>query len=80
MNSLTYAQDSRSYLLHIARQKLKRADIVFFVEDLHPLIKKLEYERAICLRQNREDYSQVKAKKYETLICQIWELLPLFLR
>ena len=39
------------------------------MEDLHPLIKKLEYERTICLRQNREDYSQVKAKKYETLIC-----------
>jgi len=69
MNSLTYAQDSRSYLLHIARQKLKRADLVFFVEKLVPLIKQLDTSRLVCLRQNKEDYSQVKAKKYETLIC-----------
>lgn len=80
MNSLTYAQDSRSYLLNIARQKLKRADIVFFVQDFLPLIKRLEQQRQICLRQNRQDYSPIKAKKYETLICQIWELLPIFLR
>ena len=39
MNSLTYAQDSRSYLLHIARYKMKKADIIFFVEHLLPLIQ-----------------------------------------
>lgn len=42
LNSLTYAQDSRSYLLHIARQKLKKADLVFFVSELLPLVKTLE--------------------------------------
>ena len=42
MNSLTYAQDSRSYLLQIARQKLKRGDIVFFVDKLMPLVTQLE--------------------------------------
>ena len=30
MNSLTYAQDSRSYLLQIVKQKLPRGDMVFF--------------------------------------------------
>ena len=32
------------------------------------------------MKKNREDFSEVKAKKYETLIVQIWELLPIFLR
>lgn len=45
LNSLTYAQDSRSYLLHIARQKLKRGDLVFFVEKMIPLIKQLDEQR-----------------------------------
>ena len=45
-----------------------------------PLAKQLEQKRQICLKPNRQDYSEVKAKKYETLIVQIWELLPIFLR
>ena len=45
MNSLTYAQDSRSYLLQIARYKLKRADLRFFVENFVPLLKNLEAQR-----------------------------------
>lgn len=44
------------------------------------MIKSLDEQRQICLRKTREHYSEVKAKKYETLICQIWELLPIFLR
>ena len=50
LNSLTYAQDSRSYLLQIARQKLKRADIIFFVDELVPLAKQLDQQRAVCLK------------------------------
>ena len=42
MNSLSYAQDSHSYLLQVARQKLKRADIVFFVDKFVPLAKQRE--------------------------------------
>lgn len=68
MNSLTYAQDSRSYLLHIARYKLKRADVVFFVEQLVPLARDLEQQRTVFLKKTKEDYSAVKAKKFETLI------------
>ena len=80
MNSLTYAQDSRSYLLQIARYKLKRADLKFFVEYFVPTLKNLEAQRQTNMRQTREDYSAIKAKKNETLIVQIWELLPIFLR
>ena len=69
LNSLTYAQDSRSYNLHIARQKLKRGDLLFFVSQLLPLISELEQQRSNSLRQTQEHYSLVKAKKYETLIC-----------
>jgi len=68
MNSLTYAQDSRSYLLHIARYKLKRADVVFFVEQLVPLARDLEQQRTGFLRKTKEHFSEVKAKKLETLI------------
>ena len=42
LTSLSYAQDSRSYLLQIARQKLKRADIAFFVEYFVPQVLELE--------------------------------------
>ena len=36
--------------------------------------------RQKCLKQTQQDYSDIKAKKYETLIVQIWELLPIFMR
>ena len=39
LNSLTYAQDSRSYLLHICRQKLRTADIVYFAEFCIPMVQ-----------------------------------------
>jgi len=44
MNSLTYAQDSRSFLLQVVSSNLKpgRADIAFFVEYFMPLIKHLD--------------------------------------
>ena len=38
MNSLTFAQDSRSYLLTIMQSKLEKADIVFFVQNFLPLL------------------------------------------
>jgi hypothetical protein len=80
MNSLTYAQDSRSYLLTIMHSKLQRADIVFFVEQFIPLLKQLEHMRQAVLAPVSETYSSIKAKKYETLIIQIWNLLPIFCR
>jgi len=80
MNSLTYAQDSRSYMISVARYKLRKADVRFFVEFFVPLLTDLEAKRLLWLKQTREDYSEIKAKKYETLIIQIWELLPIFLR
>ena len=50
MNSLTYAQDSRSYLISIARYKLKKADVRFFANYFVPLLKQLEAQRSICLK------------------------------
>jgi hypothetical protein len=80
MNSLTFAQDSRSYLLTIMQAKLQKADIVFFVQHFLPLLQKLEETRQACLKPVSETYSAIKAKKYETLIVQIWNLLPIFCR
>jgi hypothetical protein len=80
MNSLTYAQDSRSYLLQIMQQKLQRADMAFFVEHLIPYIKQIDKLRQLASKPTHESFSQIKAKKYETLIVQIWNLLPIFCR
>ena len=80
MNSLTYAQDSRSYLIQIVKQKLPRADMVFFTQSLIPIINQIDALRVKSLQPKNPDYSIVKAKKYETLIVQIWELLPIFCR
>jgi len=33
-----------------------------------PLVQELEIQRQNCLKIGREDYSEIKAKKYETLI------------
>lgn len=45
-----------------------------------PLLKQLEQMRQQSLKQVAETYSSIKAKKYETLIVQIWNLLPIFCR
>jgi len=68
MNSLTYAQDSRSYLIQIVKQKLPKADMVFFTQSLIPIINEIDGHRVKSLNRNNPDYSIVKAKKYETLI------------
>ena len=33
----------------------------------------------VCLNHNSPKFSLIKAKKLETLICQIWDCLPNFL-
>lgn len=80
MSSLTYAQDSRSYLLPLVKQRLAEkgagGDLAFFVTYLLPTIGNLEVQRRLQLA-SREG-SEIKAKKYEALIIQIWELLPNF--
>jgi hypothetical protein len=68
LNSDNYAMESRSYLLVLFKTKVKRADMVFFIEYLMPTIARLKQEQQKCLRQNVTDYSPIKAKKYETAI------------
>lgn len=76
MNSLTYAQDSRSWLIPVLHQNLKegmKMDLDYFVAHFLPLISKLTQVRLLELHEN----SQIKARKYEILIVQLWQLLPL---
>jgi hypothetical protein len=40
--SLSYAQDSRSYLIQIMQQNIKKADMVFFIDYFMPIIKELK--------------------------------------
>jgi hypothetical protein len=42
MNSLRFAQESRSYLLQIVEKYLKRGDLVFFIEYFVPQIIALD--------------------------------------
>lgn len=80
MASQTYAQDSRSYLLPLVRKHLaapnQGGDLAFFVQYFIPMILALDKQRLAELA-TREG-SQIKAKKFEALIVQIWDLLPNF--
>jgi len=80
LNSLTFAQDSRSYLLQVCKQFLKKEDLVFFLSSFVPMINSLDSSRETAAKPGHQDYSMVKAKKYETLQVQIWELMPIFCR
>jgi hypothetical protein len=79
-NSLQYAQESKSYLLPVIQKYLKRGDLAFFVQYFMPQINQLDEVRKQCLNQRNPNYSLVKAKKYETLIVQIWETAHIFCR
>lgn len=67
MNSLTYAQDSRSYLVPIIKHNLQKGDLAYFVQNIMPQIQKLD-DRRVASSKPGQHYSLVKAKKYETLI------------
>lgn len=80
MNSLSYAMDSRSYLLLVVQRYLKEGDLVFFIQYFLPQIKNLDQMRIKCENPRDKAYSTIKAKKYQTLITQMWETLPIFCR
>lgn len=65
LNSLTYAQDSRSYLIPVIKQFLPNGDLAFYVQYFLPMILALDQKRNYELNVNR---SELKAKKYETLM------------
>lgn len=80
LNSLTFAQDSRSWLLPLLASNAKGrpgADMDFFVAYILPMIMHLQQMRKLEL-QDTAGNATIKSKKYETLIVQLWELLPLF--
>ena len=54
--------------------------MVFFLQYFVPLINQLDTFRIQTATPGHPDFSMVKSKKYETLIVQIWELLPIFCR
>jgi len=48
LNSLKYAQESRSYLILIVHKFLKKADLVFFMQNFVPQINALNQLRIKC--------------------------------
>ena len=60
-------------MLPIAKKYLPNDDPSFFIVNFIPLIKQLEQSKSTAP-------SSIKAKKYETLIVQIWELLPKYVQ
>ena len=77
LNSLTYGQDSRSWMLTIIEKHLKiDANLDFYLEYFLPLI--LQLDKCRDLESKARQGSQVKVRKYETLLVQIWGLLPKF--
>jgi len=73
MNSQTFAQDSRSYLIPIIQKYALGDELHVFTHYILPLIQQLEFRQ-----QQAKKESDIKAKKYETLIIQLWETLPNF--
>ena len=75
--SLTYAQDSRSWMLPLIENNLKiDANLDYYVEYFMPMVLQLDKLRE--LEQKAQKGSDIKVKKYETLLVQIWQLLPQF--
>jgi hypothetical protein len=76
LNSLTYAQDSRSWLLVLIEKNLKiDANLDFYVSYFLPIILQLDKMREL---EKKNKGSEIKIKKYETLLVQVWSLLPQF--
>lgn len=70
LNSLTYAQDSRSWILTLVPTYLKKeAHLDFFVEYFLPLILQIDKMKELECKNNGQS---IKVKKYETLLVQIW--------
>ena len=67
LNSLTYAQDSRSWLLTIIPKHLTLdANLDFYVEYFLPIVLQLDKMRE--LENKARNGSKIKVKKYETLL------------
>jgi len=77
LNSLSYAQDSRSWIIPLIHIHLKKdANLDFFVAYFMPMIMQLDKLRDLEVKNPKG--SDIKVKKYETLLVQVWSLLPQF--
>lgn len=66
LNSLTYAQDSRSWLLVLIERNLKiDANLDFYVSYFLPMILQLDKMREL---EKKHKGSEIKIKKYETIL------------
>jgi hypothetical protein len=76
MNSESYSLESRSYLIPVVQKYSKNESLHFFVDNFVPLIELLTKTK----NQLQKEKQLMKYKKYETLICQIWEIMPNYLQ
>jgi len=66
LNSLSYAQDSRSWLIQLVPQYLKKDNtLLFFVQYFLPMILQLDKMREL---EQQVSGSPIKIKKFETLL------------
>jgi len=66
LSSLSYAQDSRSWLLTLVSQNMNEgANLDFFVQYFLPQLLKLDKMRDL---ESKQRGSEIKIKKYSTLI------------
>lgn len=76
LNSFTYAQDSRSWLITLVAKNLTiDANLEFYATYFLPIILKIDKMREL---EQQNVGQTVKVKKYETLLAQLWSLLPQF--
>jgi hypothetical protein len=72
LNSESYSFDSRSYLIPVIQKHVKNESMHFYVDNFLPLIEQLTQVKS----EIKKEKQLMKVKKYETLITQIWEILP----
>lgn len=74
LTSTSFSMESRSYLLTVIKDHVKNEPMHFYVENFLPLILELSKAQKIV----KKDQEFIKHKKYETLIYQIYDILPNF--
>lgn len=74
LGDLAYEQHSRSWLLLVLRDSCRRASLAFFAAKFLPLASALKARVA----EAEQAQQLVMAKRYSTLLEQVWALLPAF--
>lgn len=74
LTSSSFSVDSRSYLINVIKDNVTKEPLTFYVDNFLPLI--VELTKALSIVKKDKEF--IKHKKYETLIFQIYEILPNF--